>query len=65
MGKCHFNNSWLQQKDSNDIVVSCLAKQVNDENILCCVCDKKIQSLEVFRQSSNIPKARGINDCFS
>lgn len=42
MGKCHFNNSWLTQEDSNNVVVSSWAKQVNDDTILCCACNKKI-----------------------
>lgn len=50
MGKCRFNSKWLCEKDDNGRVISEWARKLDDDNLMCCVCDKKI-SLQRGRQA--------------
>lgn len=40
MGKCHFQDEWLDRKDSNGCKVSDWIKKANKDEALCCVCSR-------------------------
>lgn len=42
MGKCRFNQKWFEHQDAAGHLISLWARAIDDENVLCNACDKKV-----------------------